>query len=447
MEPEVYGTPYAYPQVGSPEAGVVQSALTTRQAATPMTPEELEGMRWNNWAQSNNFEVQDPRVQQQLVKMYNDNVLPYVASATGGNVDVYRQQFAANYPLVAQLIGRELSDVEGRMADAEMLGLDASAATMFGATGNLPKPDEDPFAKAQATNAARQTTLDQVDAEFPGVLTDDQRIAYRLTGDPTKLEPKNAAKAAEDANKMRATDEKIIRGIDATITNVGHAMRSVDNILGTLGYSVGADSALSGEGRGRFSAPASGPLSERVAQNVPLQTDAATLRGYLNTLKASAVFDTLQELRANSTNGSSGLGQVTNVEIGLLASRIAALDPANLSEEQLAEEVRYFHENLTQVRTDLDNRRNLELSNYNTVYGVPFQSAPNTPQLPPSAPAAVPSAPAAVPSAPAAVPSTPAPAPTPDPAAPAAPANAPATAPRRIEITPEQAAIIFGGVQ
>lgn len=430
MEPEVYGTPYAYPQVGSPEAGVIQSALSSRQAATPLTPEELEGFKWNNWAQSNNFEAQDSRVQQQLVKMYSDNVLPYVASATGGNADVYRQQFAANYPLVAQMIGREYSDVESRMVDAELLGLDPTSARMFSATGNLPKPAEDPYIKAQATNAARQTTLDQIENEFPGVLTEDQRIAYRLTGDPTKLEPKNAAKAAEDAVKMRSNDEKLVRSIDASLTNVGHAMRSVDNILGTLGYTVGEGSTLEGDGRtGLFELPASGPLSERVA-GMPVQTDAATLRGYLNTVKASSVFDTLQELRANSSNGSSGLGQVTNVEIGLLASRIAALDPANLSEEQLAEEVRYFHENLSQVRSDLERRKQLELDNYNSKYGVPFQSEANTAQLPTDM----------------GVPAAPVVAPTPAPATPEASTNG-ATAPQRIVITPEQAAIIFGGSQ
>lgn len=55
-------------------------------------------------------------------------------------------------------------------------------------------------------------------------------------------------------------------------------------------------------------------------------TDAYDAAQLLQTVRANMTFENLNQLRQNSATGSSGLGQVTNVEIGLLGSALGNLD-------------------------------------------------------------------------------------------------------------------------
>lgn len=75
-------------------------------------------------------------------------------------------------------------------------------------------------------------------------------------------------------------------------------------------------------------------------------TDARNLAAQLKTIRSALAFDSLQKMRENSPTGGA-LGQVSNIELSLLESSVAALDQAQTAEqlkEQL-EEVRRHYEN------------------------------------------------------------------------------------------------------
>lgn len=85
-----------------------------------------------------------------------------------------------------------------------------------------------------------------------------------------------------------------------------------------------------------------------ITKLLPLPTDAKTMDGYTNTLKANLAFDRLQQMRDNSKTGGA-LGQVSNIELGLLQSSVASLDPGAANfKEQLAT-VRGQYENFRQA--------------------------------------------------------------------------------------------------
>ena len=56
------------------------------------------------------------------------------------------------------------------------------------------------------------------------------------------------------------------------------------------------------------------------------ETNARVLKGYVNTIQAALAFDRLQRMRDESKTGGA-LGQVSNIELELLKSALAALDP------------------------------------------------------------------------------------------------------------------------
>lgn len=89
-----------------------------------------------------------------------------------------------------------------------------------------------------------------------------------------------------------------------------------------------------------------------VISNLPFGTDSAELANVLKTLKSELTFGKLQEMRRNSANGSSGLGQVTNVEIGLLSAAVVALDPS-LGEERFNEQLKRVERHYKNFRSSL----------------------------------------------------------------------------------------------
>ena len=82
-----------------------------------------------------------------------------------------------------------------------------------------------------------------------------------------------------------------------------------------------------------------------VAKMVPL-TQARALEADLNTVKANLAFDRLQKMRDESKTGGA-LGQVSNIELKLLESSVAGLDPAAPN----------FKANLERVRRSYDDFR------------------------------------------------------------------------------------------
>ena len=73
-----------------------------------------------------------------------------------------------------------------------------------------------------------------------------------------------------------------------------------------------------------------------LAAIAPFPTDAREMKTYVDTLQANLAFDRLQEMRDNSETGGA-LGQVSNIELNLLQSSVAALDAGSRNfPEQLA---------------------------------------------------------------------------------------------------------------
>lgn len=60
----------------------------------------------------------------------------------------------------------------------------------------------------------------------------------------------------------------------------------------------------------------------------------ANLEGHLETLKGNITFEKLSEMKANSANGASGLGALSDNEARMLASTVAALSP-DMSPQEL----------------------------------------------------------------------------------------------------------------
>ena len=143
------------------------------------------------------------------------------------------------------------------------------------------------------------------------VATPESVIKYAQTRDPSDLVPKS-----EDG----PADRSVVTDLLSTDTVLG----TIDKALGLTGeyWSVGYD----------------------LVSKAPFPTDTREMAGYVKTLQANLAFDRLQDMRDRSKTGGA-LGQVSNIELGLLQSSVAALDPGSKNfEEQLAT-VRRQYEN------------------------------------------------------------------------------------------------------
>ena len=133
----------------------------------------------------------------------------------------------------------------------------------------------------------------------------------------------------------------------AELSNKKMAVARADNVLSQLdrieSLAINPDSSLGLDG-------AAGPLY-MVNQFIPA-TDAYALSNLVQSVKANLSFDELQRMRDASPTGGA-LGQVSNIEIGLLQNSIAALNPA-LGEEP-------FKQQLDIVKNHYENVRNLIL--------------------------------------------------------------------------------------
>ena len=131
------------------------------------------------------------------------------------------------------------------------------------------------------------------------------------------------------------------------LSNKKMAVARADNVLSQLdrieSLAISPDSFLGVDG-------AAGPLY-MVNQFIP-STDAYALSNLVQSVKANLSFDELQRMRDASPTGGA-LGQVSNIEIGLLQNSIAALNPA-LGEVE-------FKEQLDIVKKHYENVRNLIL--------------------------------------------------------------------------------------
>ena len=142
-------------------------------------------------------------------------------------------------------------------------------------------------------------------------VTPESLVKYAKTGDKSVLEA-----IVED----EGPDESSIRS----------KLLSTDNILNTVKEASG----LSGEVY---------PLFYDAAKFLPT-TDARQLKGRVETLQSALAFDRLQQMRDESKTGGA-LGNVSNVELGLLGANLAALDPASGDFAQQLQKVEIHYTN------------------------------------------------------------------------------------------------------
>lgn len=337
--------PYNAPVIqAASKSAYTPATAAARVQAQPLSPEELKGLTWSNWATNNRFDSMPEPKKRALVKQYHDNVLPYVASSLNKDPSIYQQKFRVKYPNESILL-ESPTKMNERQATADEYGLQGEERKRYILTGNINKPSNEVNA---GLIEERRQNLSVIGKD----LTDKEQTYYMLTGKlpaPNPLtevkvgieQAKEADRQTKNAAELKSEREALLKGIESAEAQMKDATRAADSVIKLLDGGV----------------PASGPASKLIAAYSPIQTDAASLRGYLNTLKASGVFKALQDLRDASANGSSGLGQVTNVEISLLGSRIAALDPDMLDEDQLKAEVKYFKEQLGQAAKDIKDRK------------------------------------------------------------------------------------------
>jgi hypothetical protein len=142
-------------------------------------------------------------------------------------------------------------------------------------------------------------------------VTPESLVQYAKTGDKSVLEA-----IVED----EGPDERSIRS----------KLLSTDNILNTVKEASG----LSGEVY---------PMFYDVVKFLPT-TDARQLKGRVETLQSALAFDRLQQMREESKTGGA-LGNVSNVELGLLGANLAALDPASGDFAQQLQKVEIHYTN------------------------------------------------------------------------------------------------------
>lgn len=406
------GMMYGLPPVGSPESEQLVQMLGS-SAGTTLAPEEMEQLKWQNWAQAQRFESLGPAAQRELATLYADNVLPYVASSMGAPAEQLQQEFMVNYPEVGVLLGRELTDVDRRAINIEQYGegLTPEQERHILFTGNMPSANQqDPGAKLQSEWQARAGIVDQMrnSGQLEGVdpddvetfiltgdraaltgrgaaagrptmveqmnerrqmiqlaggeerFTPDQIAAFELTGNASLLSPSATATAREEHNRVLSENENFLRvaetqlvPVDAALTNIGRAFE----VLG-----VDDDFQVQDEA---FRIPRSGPMATAISDSKLLSTlvssEPARLRGLMESVEAAAAFDALKRLREASVDGSSGLGQVTEREIALLISEHNPLNTRYLDDQQLADSLYAMSMQMALVRRliqrDIDERR------------------------------------------------------------------------------------------
>ena len=130
-------------------------------------------------------------------------------------------------------------------------------------------------------------------SQLKDVATPESILEYAKTGDADVL---NVIEKDEDAYQLSSE----ISGVDDVLTTLKEASGLTENVF---------------------------PVFYDLTKYAP-NTDARALAGKVSTLKSNLSFDRLQKMRDASKTGGA-LGNVSNIELDLLGSNVAALDPAS----------------------------------------------------------------------------------------------------------------------
>ena len=116
--------------------------------------------------------------------------------------------------------------------------------------------------------------------------------------------------SGKDVNKLVAKKEDEEAGSE----ELSGKLSTADTVLGTIKEAANLTENV-------------WPVTYDIAKFAP-NTDARSLSNKVDTLKANLSFDRLQKMRDESKTGGA-LGQVSNIELRLLGSALASLDPAS----------------------------------------------------------------------------------------------------------------------
>ena len=130
-------------------------------------------------------------------------------------------------------------------------------------------------------------------SDIKDIVTPDSLLEYAKTGDVDALK---AIEKDEDIYQLAGE----ISGVDDVLTTIKEASGLNENVF---------------------------PVFYDLTKYAP-NTDARALAGKVSTLKSNLSFDRLQKMRDASKTGGA-LGNVSNIELDLLGSNVAALDPAS----------------------------------------------------------------------------------------------------------------------
>lgn len=125
------------------------------------------------------------------------------------------------------------------------------------------------------------------------IVTPDSLLEYAKTGDVDALK---AIEKDKDTSQLAGE----ISGVDDVLTTIKEATGLTEDVF---------------------------PVFYDLTKYAP-NTDARALAGKVTTLKSNLSFDRLQKMRDASKTGGA-LGNVSNIELDLLGSNVAALDPAS----------------------------------------------------------------------------------------------------------------------
>ena len=175
-----------------------------------------------------------------------------------------------------------------------------------------------------------QQTSGAVPAQIPGQQA--AGVAQQSIQPAYSQDPYATSVATPQAEKIKKTEiaaaENNLRAIEGDLRNVDQAFKLMN--MGGIFDTTGPSGAIT-----RFF-------------DVFGTTDAAALADKISSINASKVFTQLQELRAASKSGASGLGQVTENEIKLLQDRMSSLNPNNKA--QFKTELSYIKNKWTELR-------------------------------------------------------------------------------------------------
>lgn len=172
---------------------------------------------------------------------------------------------------------------------------------------------DNPFAKY--ANGPIMSPVNPADAAKEA--RDNERLAIAQEELRIKRE-EAAAKAAKEASERAEKDKKFEGSRTSASVGLSRVIDQIDRI-----------ETDAKDNNGWFETGATGEFSRN---NLPAGTAAFDLAANVGTIDANSAFAALQEMRNNSPTGGA-LGNVTEMELKLLKSQIANLDP-NQSQEQ-----------------------------------------------------------------------------------------------------------------